>query len=153
MVFITALCSPKYKPCNSSTSLQQFLAFSLTSQREKEALKDERTYYSAMYKWEQHICVSTLIFCIIRKHWPYPPSASESYGRQTWWQSSKGNMGGSWIFLKFSIGQTFICLISWSLEYYSVRTAFCSAFDNKVDFKVCFEVKTFGCHFPVDPYY
>ena len=90
-----ALCSPKYKPCNSSTPLQQFLAFSLTSQREREAVKDESTYYGAMYKWEQHICVSALILCIMRRNWPYHPTASGSYGRQTGWQSSRGNMGGS----------------------------------------------------------
>ena len=31
---------------------------------------------------EQQICVSESIFCIVRKSWPYPPTASGSYGRE-----------------------------------------------------------------------
>ena len=38
----------KDKPYNSSTPLQQYLIFSFTSQREREAIKDERTQHGAM---------------------------------------------------------------------------------------------------------
>ena len=38
----------KYKPPNSMTPLQRFLTFSFTSQREREARKDERTHHGAM---------------------------------------------------------------------------------------------------------
>ena len=31
---------------------------------------------------EQQLCVSEPIFCIVRKNWPYPPTASGSYGRE-----------------------------------------------------------------------
>ena len=40
----------KYKSYNSSTPLQWFLTFLFTSQREREAMKDERTYHDAMDK-------------------------------------------------------------------------------------------------------
>ena len=40
----------KYKLYNSSTPLQQFLTFLFTSQREKEAMKDERTYHGVIDK-------------------------------------------------------------------------------------------------------
>ena len=38
----------KYKLYNSSTPLQRSLTFSFTSQRERDAIKDERTHHSAM---------------------------------------------------------------------------------------------------------
>ena len=40
----------KDKPYNSLTPLQWFLTFLFTSQREKEAMKDERTHHGAIYK-------------------------------------------------------------------------------------------------------
>ena len=40
----------KYKPCNLSTPLQWFLTFSFISQREREAMKDERTHHGAIDK-------------------------------------------------------------------------------------------------------
>ena len=54
-------------------------AFLFTSQRGKEAMKDERTHHGTMDK--QQICVSTSIFCVVRKKWPYPPTTSGSYNR------------------------------------------------------------------------
>ena len=61
----------------------------VTSQREREAMKDERTHHGAMDKSlsEQHVCISTSIFCIVRKNWPYPPTASGSYGREAGWET------------------------------------------------------------------
>ena len=44
-----ALCN-KYKLYNSSTPLQEFLTISFTSQREREAMKNERTLHGAMDK-------------------------------------------------------------------------------------------------------
>ena len=38
----------KYKPYNLSTSLQQFLTFSFTSQKEMEAMKYERSHHGAI---------------------------------------------------------------------------------------------------------
>ena len=40
----------KHKPYNSLKPLQRFLTFLFTSQREREAMKDERTHYSTMDK-------------------------------------------------------------------------------------------------------
>ena len=56
----------KYKPYNSSTPLQRFLTFSFTSQRERKAVENGRTYYGAM----EQICVCILLFCIVRKTGP-----------------------------------------------------------------------------------
>ena len=38
------------KPYNSLTTFQQFLTFLFTSQRERGAMKDERTHHNAMDK-------------------------------------------------------------------------------------------------------
>ena len=78
-------------------------------------------------KLEQQICVSALIFCIVRKNWPYSSTASGSYGRQAgrqadwqtkyWWTLN---------FFKFSTDEAihaFICLLSLQC-YYSIRTTF-----------------------------
>ena len=68
-------------------------------------MKDERTHLGAMDKSlsEQQISVSALIFCIVRKNWPYPPTASGSYGRQGGRQAGRQTKYG-WVleFLKFS---------------------------------------------------
>ena len=40
----------KQKPYNSSTPIKQFLTFSFTSQRERQARKDERSHHGAMDK-------------------------------------------------------------------------------------------------------
>ena len=78
----------KYKPYNSSTPIQWFLIFLFTSQREREAMKDEMAHHGAMDKSysEQQICVSASIFCIVRKNWPYRPTISGSYSR---WQEGR----------------------------------------------------------------
>ena len=61
----------KYKPYNSSTPVRvsrQFFTFLFTSQREREAIKDERTlaHHGAMDK--KQICIIALIFCILLKN-------------------------------------------------------------------------------------
>ena len=50
--------------------------FQQLSQRQKEAMKDERTDHGAMDKslLEQQICVSALIFCIVKKTGPILPT-------------------------------------------------------------------------------
>ena len=68
---------------NLSTPLYQFLTFSLDSQREREAFKDEWSYYGVVDKSlsEQQICGSASISFVVRKYWTYPPTASGCYSR------------------------------------------------------------------------
>ena len=55
-----------------SKPLKQFLTFLFTSEREREAMKDEGTYHGAMdkSKSKQQICVSASMFNIVRKTSP-----------------------------------------------------------------------------------
>ena len=72
---------------NLSTPLLWFLTFSIVSQREREATKNERTHHGAVDKsWsELQIRGSASIFCIVRKNWAHTPTASGSYGRMAGW--------------------------------------------------------------------
>ena len=140
----------KNKPYVSSTLLQQFLTLLFTSHREREAMKDERTYHGAMDKsWsEQQICVSASIFCIVRKNWPYPPTASRCYGRKEGWQ-----MKYSWILktLKFSTGITIQTFCAMLLQCWNcISVSFCQA---KLILRRVLKCEKFGCHFfHINPY-
>ena len=61
----------------------------MNNQREREAMKDERTHHDAMDKSlsEQQICDSTSRFCIARKNWAHAPTGSGSYSRLAGWQT------------------------------------------------------------------
>ena len=67
------------------------VTFLLISQREREAMKDKITHYSAMDKWyesDQQICGSASISCIVRKTGPIlPPLKGLMAGRQAGWQT------------------------------------------------------------------
>ena len=52
-------------------------------------MKDERNHHGAMDKPQQICILSVSIFCIVRKNWLYPPTASGSYSRQ-----AGGRVGG-----------------------------------------------------------
>ena len=67
----------KNKLYNSLTPLQWFLTLLFTSQREREAMKDERTTMAQWINLNQNNGV--LICCVLIKNWPYPPTASGSY--------------------------------------------------------------------------
>ena len=112
---------------NSSAPLQQFLTFSFTSKREREAVKNKKTHYGAIDKsqLEQQIRGSMNISCIVTKNWSYPPTTSGSYGRQACRQNA-----GDIKFLKFLTGQiAWILLHLISVQcYYSVSKKFQSAF-------------------------
>ena len=91
---------------------------------------------------EQQICSSTLIYRIGRKNWSYFPTASGSL-----------QQAGRWIWVdleifKFSTGWKLFgllfCLIPLQY-YYSVRTAFQSAFANKAYFNSFTTVDSIWC--------
>ena len=54
-------------------------------------MKDEKIHHGATEKSlsEQQTCVRALIFYIVRKNWPYPPTTSGSYGREVGKQTSR----------------------------------------------------------------
>ena len=59
------------------TPLQRFLTFLFISQREREAMKDERTHHGSMGKSysEQQTCVTVSIFYIVKNNCLYPPTS------------------------------------------------------------------------------
>ena len=69
---------------------------------------------------------SESIFCIERKNWPYPPTASGSYSRKGGREAGRRNMGGFQNFktsLQVKLLGLLFCLMS--LQFYcSFRTAF-----------------------------
>ena len=111
-------------------------------QREREAMKDERTHRPCMAQWilnrnNRFVLASASIFCIEKINWPYFPTASRSYGREGGRQAGRQTKCG-WVlkFLKFSIairlncsGFYFVCYHSNAItQLYSIRIAFQSAF-------------------------
>ena len=67
-------------------------------------MKDERIYHGAMdkSKSEWQIRDSALVFCIGRKNWPYPPTASGAYAREGGRPADEMQVGFE--ILKFSTG-------------------------------------------------
>ena len=69
-----------------------------------------------------------MIFCIVRKNWRYPPTASESYGREAGREAGRQNTSGFRNFytsqqVKLAI-RTFISLLITLQFYCSIRTVF-----------------------------
>ena len=68
-----------------------------------------------------NICVNKSIFCIVRKNWPYPPTASGSYGRE----ASRRNTGG-FLSVKASLQVKLfgilICLISLQFWFLNLKS-------------------------------
>ena len=86
--------------------------------------------------------VSESIFCIVRKNWPYPPTASGSCGREGGKPADKIRV--NFEILKFLYSSNYLefyfvyyqCYFTAVLELHSV--SFCQV---KVYFKVCFKVR------------
>ena len=81
------------------------------------------------------------IFYIVRKNWPYPPTASGSYGKviKIFYKLN---------YLDFHFVQ-YHCNVTTVLELHFSRLL-----SSKAYFKVCLKCDKFGCHvFHVNPYY
>ena len=78
---------------NSSTPLQQFLTFLFTSQRERKVMKG-----LTMEKWinfnQKNRSVLAQQYSVLGENWPYPPTASGSYGREGGKQAGRQNASG-----------------------------------------------------------
>ena len=111
----------KYKLYNSSTPLQRFLTFSVTSQREREAGMMKGL---TMAQWtnlnQNNRSVSTFIFCTVRKNGPI---LLLLVGRQAGRPQNVGEFQRFKIFLQVKLFGLLFCLLSLQCCY-SIRTAF-----------------------------
>ena len=97
----------------------------------------------------QHAVWTCIIIKIMRENLPHPSNASGSYGRQTGWQASRGNMGEFWIIkilyrLNYS---TFILfnITAMILQCYNFNSlGLCQV---KFVLRCVLKCKRFGCHF------
>ena len=97
---------------------------------------------------EQQICVSMSIFCIVRKNWPYPPTASGPYsreaGREKGWKTKYG-----WIlkFLRFSTGSIILIFVLCNITAMLLRcynSGYCLV---ELSLRCVLKCEKFGCHF------
>ena len=86
---------------------------------------------------EQQVYVSMLIFCIVRKNWPYPPNASGSYGREGGRSAGEIQVGFETFKIFYRLNYSGFYLI---LYHCNITTVLKLHFRQLLSSKACFKV-------------